>query len=425
LLARPEGRLGDLTILAAGERLELLSAGRGPVEPGEETTIHRLVEAEAERTPDAPAVETATGLSLTYGELVARAGALACHLRRLGVGPESIVGLCVERSPEMVVGMLGVLKAGGAYLPLDPAYPRERLAFMLEDSGARLVLTQERLEAGLPAAPPRVRLDADWPRIEQAAGGVETLFEADPRHPAYVIYTSGSTGRPKGVVVPHASLVNFVLHARKRYAVAPGDRVLQFASISFDTSAEEIYPCLTRGATLVLRGDKMAGSLARFAGDLERLGITVLDLPTAYWHELVAEMSDSGLDLPAGVRLVILGGEQAQADRLAAWRARIGQRIVLINTYGPTEATIVSTQRDLTAGVPPGDVPIGRAVPNARVLVLDRDQELVPAGVVGELYLGGAGLARCYLGRPELTAERFVPDPFAPRDGAEPGGRLY
>jgi len=425
LAAHPEARLGDLQILAAGERLELLTAGRGPAREDRATSIHQLFEEQAARTPSDTAVETAAGERLTYGELAARADTLARHLRHLGVGPESIVGLCVERSPEMVVGMLGVLKAGGAYLPLDPAYPQERLAFMLEDSGARLVLTQERLEAGLPAsAPPRLLLDRDWPRIAEPDSG-EALPTVDPRHPAYVIYTSGSTGRPKGVLVPHASLVNYIRHAADSYAVEPGDRVLQFASMSFDTSAEEIYPCLTRGATLVLRDDEMAGSLERFGRDLERLRISVIDLPTAYWHELVAEMAGSDLDVPACVRLVILGGEQAQADRLAAWQARTGERIRLVNTYGPTEATIVSTHRDLTHGVPPGDVPIGQAVPNARVYVLDRGLELVPAGVVGELYIGGAGLARGYLGRPELTADRFVPNPFAPEDGAPAGGRLY
>jgi len=426
VIAHPQSRLGDLPILVEDERRELLLSGQGPVREVPATSIHRLVDEAAARTPEALAVETTAGGLLTYGELAAQADTLARHLRRLGVGPESIVGLCVERSPEMVVGMLGVLKAGGAYLPLDPAYPQERLAFMLEDSGARLVLTQERLEPKLPASAPRsLRLDADWSLIAEAAGDRAALPEVDPRHPAYVIYTSGSTGRPKGVLVPHASLVNYIRHAAEAYTVEPGDRVLQFASMSFDTSAEEIYPCLTRGATLVLRDDEMAGALERFGRELARLRISVLDLPTAYWHELVAEMNGSDLDVPHGVRLVILGGEQAQADRLATWRERIGERIRLVNTYGPTEATIVSTHRDLTLGVPPGDVPIGRAVPNARTYVLDRDLELVPAAVVGELYVGGAGLARGYLGRPDLTADRFVPNPFAAADGTGAGSRLY
>jgi amino acid adenylation domain-containing protein len=428
LVADPDGRLGDLPVLSPREVGELLAAGAGP-RSGEigDACVHRLVAAAAARTPEAVAVEQGDQ-RLTYAGLEARASRLAGHLRRLGVGPESIVGLAVERSPEMLVGMLGVLKAGGAYLPLDPNYPRERMALMLDDSGARVLLTQERLGDRLPETAARVvRLDADWPEIE--AG--EALAGGDPalsQSPAYVIYTSGSTGRPKGVLVPHASLVNYVRGAVEEYGIGPADRVLQFASVSFDTSAEEIYPCLIAGGTLVLRDDAMIGSLDGFVREAGRLGITALDLPTAYWHELATEIDAQGLDLPASLRLVIIGGEEALSERLAAWRRRAGERVRLVNTYGPTEATIVTTQLDLTAAAEagvPARVAIGRAVPNARTYLLDRRMELLPAGVDGELYVGGAGLARGYLGRPDLTAERFVPNPFAPADGAAPGERLY
>ncbi|HSK77697.1 MAG TPA: amino acid adenylation domain-containing protein, partial [Thermoanaerobaculia bacterium] len=403
--------LRDLETLAPEERRELLEAGRGPVAGAPQVSVLRAFEAQAARTPDAVAVESRAG-RLTYADLDARATALARHLRHLGVGPESIVGLHVERSLDMVVARLGVWKAGGAYLPLDPAYPQERLAFMLEDSGARVVLTQESLEAKLPASNARaVLLDADWPAAEAA------LPALDLKNTAYVIYTSGSTGRPKGVLVPHASLANYVRVAAEAYGIGPADRVLQFASISFDTSAEEIDPALTTGATLVLRDEEMVSSVERFAREAGELGITVLDLPTAYWHELVAE----GVEMPESLRLVILGGEQAQADRLAAWRERVGERIRLVNSYGPTEATIVSTHRDLTRGIASAEVPIGRAIANARTVLFDRDLELVPLGAEGELLIGGAGVTRGYLGRPDLTAERFVPDPF----GTEPGARLY
>ncbi|MFP5287986.1 MAG: non-ribosomal peptide synthetase, partial [Thermoanaerobaculia bacterium] len=262
--ARPEARMAELPLLAPEERTELLALAAGPA-GAEGPCIHELVRAQAERTPDAPAIE-AGGTVLTYGELARRAGLLANHLRGLGVGPESVVGLCVERSPEMVVGMLGVLEAGGIYLPLDPVYPRERLSFMQEDSGARVLLTRESfadLDAGL-------------------SEGIAPV----PANGAYVIYTSGSTGRPKGVLVPHSSLVNYVLSTAEEGGIGPHDRVLQFASMSFDTSAEEIYPCLTRGATLVLRDDAMGSSPELFLREVERLGITVLDLPTAFWHEL-------------------------------------------------------------------------------------------------------------------------------------------
>jgi amino acid adenylation domain-containing protein len=421
--AAPEARLSDLPLVSAEERRALLAAGIGPVLDPPQATVCRQVLDRAARTPLAVAVESSQG-ALTYGELARRSTCLARHLRRLGVGPESVVGLCVERSPEMIVGMLGVLEAGGAYLPLDPAYPAERLGFMLEDAGARVLLTQERLLDRLPVWTPGllgvVCLDADRELIER--DGVPQADRCCLHHPAYVIYTSGSTGRPKGVVVEHRALATYVASAAREHIIGPGDRVLQFASMSFDTSAEEIYPCLTQGATLVLRDGAMAGSPEHFLNEVGRLGITVLDLPTAYWHELVAGMAGQGpenqdLELPRPVRLVILGGEQAQTARLAAWRERVGGRVRLLNTYGPTEATIVSTWCDLSGS----EAPIGRPVPNARVFVVGRDGNLVPQGIDGELWIGGAGLARGYLGRPDLTAERFVPDPF----GAAAGERLY
>ncbi|HEY4595794.1 MAG TPA: amino acid adenylation domain-containing protein, partial [Thermoanaerobaculia bacterium] len=419
--ARPDATMAELAMITAEERRELLAGAEGPPAVPAGLCIHVLIEEQAARTPEAPAVE-AGGRALTYRELNDRSGHLARQLRRLGVGPESIVGLCVERSPEMVVGMLAVLKAGGIYLPLDPVYPRERLAFMLEDSGARVLLTQAALAGSLPAMGREVvLLDAAGPAGDGGEPG-EPDAQPVPANGAYVIYTSGSTGRPKGALVSHASLLNYVRGAGADAAIGPGDRVLQFASMSFDTSAEEIYPCLTRGATLVLRDDALAGAPESFLGEVERLGLTVLDLPTAYWHELVDGMAAQGLEWPACARLVILGGEQARADRLDVWRQRVGERCRLLNTYGPTEATIVTTRREL--GGPrdfPAEVPIGRPVPGARVHVVSRGLGLLPAGLDGELVIGGAGLARGYLGRPDLTAERFVPDPFA----GSPGERLY
>nr|QEO74128.1 condensation domain-containing protein [uncultured bacterium] len=394
-LARPDSRMAELPLLTPKERLELLALSAGPAGAGG-PCIHKLVREQAERTPDAPAIEAGDTV-LSYRELTRRAGLLASRLRHMGIGPESVVGLCVERSPEMVVGMLGVLEAGGAYLPLDPVYPRERLSFMQEDSGAGVVLTRESF----------ADLDA-----ETSTEGRNPV----PANGAYVIYTSGSTGKPKGVLVPHSSLVNYVLSTAEEGGIGPADRVLQFASMSFDTSAEEIYPCLTRGATLVLRDDAMGSSPEVFVREVERLGITVLDLPTAFWHELVAQ----DLEWPISVRLVIIGGEQAHAAQLDAWRERVGDRIRLLNTYGPTEATIVTTRRDVTGPRDfPGEVPIGRPVPGAHIHVVSRDLEPLPPGLDGELVIGGAGVARGYLGRPDLTAERFVPDPFAE------GSRLY
>jgi amino acid adenylation domain-containing protein len=422
VLENPEARLGDLPLLRPEEQRELIAAGAGPVSGPVRLPVHRRFQEQAARTPDAPAIVSAEG-TLTYADLDRASRRLAGRLRGRGVGPESIVGLCAERSPEMVVGMLAVLEAGGAYLPLDPAYPAERLAWMLEDSGARVLLTQERLLPRLPVQGAEVVLLDGIAGPRQVNDVPPPSQDVEMDRLAYVIYTSGSTGRPKGVLVPHATLAHYVEGAAEAFGITPADRVLQFASISFDTSGEEIYPCLTRGAALVLRDDEMAASLQRFAREVERQGVTVLDLPTAYWHEIVAEM-EQGLEIPASLRLVILGGEQAQRERLDVWRELVGDRIRLLNTYGPTETTIVTTRRELTGPAAAdfrGDVPIGRPIEDAHAYVAGSGQELLPAGLEGELLIGGLGVVRGYLGRPGLTAERFVPDPYS---GA-PGARLY
>jgi len=424
--ALPEARLSAIPLLRPEERREILAAGRGPVAPGlGATPVPRRIAEQAARTPEATAVESGES-RLTYAELFRAAGRLGGYLRGLGVGRGEVVGVCLERSLDLVVGLLGIWRAEAAYLPLDPAYPAERLAFLVADAGARVVLTTADLADRLPEAVFRVRLDADQERIAAApmpAGAGPAAVDA-----AYVLYTSGSTGAPKGVVVEHAALANYVASAGACFAVAPGNRVLQFASISFDTSAEEIYPCLTGGATLVLRAAGALGMTGSFGGFLDavaRLGITLLDLPTAYWHELAAHLEAEDLPLPPSVRQVILGGEEAQASRLAAWRGRVR----LINTYGPTEATIVATRHDLTLpGIEAGGrVPIGRAVENVAAYVLGTEMEPLPPGIDGELWIGGAGLARGYLGRPELTALRFCPNPFASslEETGAPGERLY
>ncbi len=418
-LETPAPRLGDLPLAPAAERAELIAAAAGPRSGPALLPVHRQFQRQAALTPHALAVASARE-TLTYGDLDRASRRLAGRLRDLGVGAESVVGLCAERSAEMVVGLLAILEAGGAYLPLDPAYPAERLAWMIGDSGARVLLAQERLREKLPAQGLRI-VPLDGAAAAETSGEAPpAAADAGPGRLAYVIYTSGSTGRPKGVLVPHAALAHYSESAAAAFGIGAADRVLQFASISFDTSGEEIYPCLTRGATLVLRDEEMVASLQRFAREVGTLGVTVLDLPTAYWHELVAE----GVEMPAALRLVILGGEQAQRERLAAWRERVGDRIRLVNTYGPTEATIVTTRRELCGAAAldfPGEVPIGLPVEDARVYVADPGQELLPAGLEGELLIGGTGLARGYLGRPDLTAERFVPDPWS----GEPGARLY
>ncbi|HEX2187560.1 MAG TPA: amino acid adenylation domain-containing protein [Longimicrobiaceae bacterium] len=425
----PDRRLSALPLIAPEERTRVLYTWNESVEDVfAGIPVHEQFEARAEHDPDAVAVQH-RGETLTYGELHRRSGHLASYLRARGAGPETRVGVCVERSPEMIVALLGVLRAGAAYVPLDPQYPRDRLAYLVEDSGISVLLTQERLFAALPgsAAADVVFLDADWERIA-AAPGTPPPSGVDPENLAYLIYTSGSTGKPKGVMVSHRSLAGYTGIACEAYGLGPDDAVLQFASINFDASAEEIYPALASGARLVLRTEEMLDGAAAFLGACREWGVTVLDLPTAYWHELVAEAAgDGGAGLPEALRLVVIGGERALPERLRAWRDTFGGPVRLVNTYGPTEATIVATMADLPADAPdeaaatPRHVPIGRPIRSTRAYVLDPRGEAVPVGVPGELYLGGGGVARGYLDRPDLTAERFVPDPFGP----EPGARVY
>jgi amino acid adenylation domain-containing protein len=269
-----------------------------------------------------------------------------------------------------------------------------------------------------------VCLDADWEIIARESEK-NPLSAVTADNLAYIIYTSGSTGKPKGVMTQHRSLVNHTEAAAIDYDLQPTDHVLQFASISFDASAEEIYPCLTRGATLVLRREEMLDSLSLFTRTSQDWPLTVLNFPTAYWHQIAPRLSAEVLTLLPSLRLVILGGERALPDRITAWQQQVGQRVRLFNTYGPTEATIVATRWELPESAEGctalSDVPIGRPIANVQVYVLDRHLRPVAVGVAGELHIGGVGVARGYLNSPELTAERFIPDPFS----SEPGSRLY
>ncbi|WNG57626.1 amino acid adenylation domain-containing protein [Archangium gephyra] len=417
----PDRAVEALPLLKEAERNKLLVEWNGANEAlSRETCVHALFEAQVERTPDALAVMEGSR-TVTYRELDARAAQLARQLRASGVGLETRVGVCVERSVEMVVALLGVLKAGGAYVPLDAEYPVERLRFMLEDSGARVVVSRAALREKLGEAAGRVWLDVDE-ASRPVAGAVELKVEVPAEAAAYVLYTSGSTGQPKGVVVQHCSLVNFTRAAWSAFPVEPGDRVLQFASVSWDTSAEEIYSCLTRGGTLVLRTPEMLDVPEAFLARCEAAGVTQLNLPTAFWHEVVASLEGEQGKLPAGLKWVVIGGERAVPERVAQWRRRVGNTVPLLNTYGLTEVTAVATAVELTTSAPEEagrEVAIGGPLKNVRVYVLDGEMEPVPEGVVGELYVGGEGLARGYLGKPELTGERFVPSPFGN------GERLY
>ncbi len=422
IVTEPASTVADLTLLAEHERYLLLTEwNSNQVEVPKDTCVHQLFEAQAAKNPDAQAAEF-NGERLTYGQLNARANQLANYLQKRGVGPEVLVGICVERSLDMLVAIFGVLKAGGGYVPLDPNYPRDRVAFMVEDAKLAIIITHEHLVNEIPVGDAQLLcIDSNWETIARESDANPTP-NVTPSNVAFVIYTSGSTGNPKGVAIEHGSLVHFTRAANEIYKFTSDDRTLQFASLSFDMSAEEIYMSLTHGASLVLRTDEMISSPQDFMRFCEENRVTILDLPTAYWHELADTLAEN-LKISEGIRLLIIGGEKASADRFASWNKNVGDRIRLINTYGPTETTIACTMWDMNSpeGNRSGSVPIGRPIANTPVYVLDKSLRPVPIGVAGELYVGGPGVTRGYLNRPDLTAEKFIRNPFS----ADPNDRLY
>ena len=371
--------------------------------------IPKWFEEQVSRNPNTTAIAFGHQ-QLSYQELNQRANALAHYLRRLQVGPETLVGLCLDRLINQIIALLAILKAGGAYVPLDPYYPRERIALILEDTQVSVLLTEQSYLATLPSHSAQVLcFDTDWDTImAEKTENPEPLCE--PNHLAYVIYTSGSTGRPKGVMIEHQALSQFVQSASYEYGVSAGDRVLQFSSISFDAAVEEIFITLTQGATLVLRTPEMLQSIAVFLKGCDDLRITVLDLPTAFWHKICGELPR--LKLPELLRLVLIGGERAIPHWLKVWQQSVNPQIRLINAYGPTESTVIATCCDLTGpnAVPLGDpsVPIGKPLPHLQVYILDSEGKHVQHGSKGELHIAGGGLARGYLNRPEITQEQFI-----------------
>jgi amino acid adenylation domain-containing protein len=401
-LSRPRARLSELSLLSAGERRQILeewnAAGRAVLP---RSCLHELVLEQARATPEALAVRSLSGSS-SYRDLVSSSGRLARHLRRLGVGPEVPVGVCLERTPELVVALLGVLEAGGFYVPLDPAYPQERLAFMLEDSGAAVVLTTAGVAETLPSfAGRRVLMEALPDDAPASAVGV------DPDNLAYVVYTSGSTGRPKGVAIRHAAAAALLAWGAERFGVGELRGVLAATSVCFDLSIYELFLPLACGGSMILARNALElATLGELAGQVT----LVNTVPSA-----MAELLRQGA-VPAGVETVNLAGEPLRRD-LADGLYALGTVRRVYNLYGPSEDTTYSTEEVVSRS---GRVTLGRPLPGRRAYVLDLAGMPVPVGVAGELYLGGAGLARGYLNRPELTAERFVPDPFG-----EAGERLY
>jgi amino acid adenylation domain-containing protein len=389
----------------------------------ERRPVHQWIETQVQKTPTAIAVAD-QNQSLTYDALNQKANQLAHYLRAQGVGPDCLVAVSLERSLSMVVAFLGILKAGGAYVPIDPGYPVARQRYLLQDCQAPLLLTQASLVETLPTQDlPVFCLDRDWSTLAQCPTtdlpNIATLDNL-----AYVIYTSGSTGNPKGVMIPHRGLINHCLAMVSAFELTPQDRVLQFSSISFDIIIEELYPALVSGAALVLRPSDIAQSIRAFLSFIDLEKITVLNLPTAFWHELVRGLSQNQSPITASLRLVIVGGEKASRTAYVQWRQLVGSQIRWLNTYGPTETTVSATLYDpIAAEFDPaqGELPIGKPLPNVKTYVLDDQWQPVPVGIPGELYIGGEGVARGYLNLPEKTADRFIADPFS----GQPGAKLY
>ena len=404
----PGTPLHAVPVLDQAERAQLVEGWNGAAAPVPAGLVPELIAARAARAPDAVAVVCGDAV-LSYGELAARAGKLARFLISQGAGPEQVVGLCLDRGADMVTAIVGVWLAGAAYLPLDPGYPAQRLGYMLEASRARLVVTRGGLPAGL-AAPGTTIVDLDAPQVAARLAGLPGAAPSArlaAGQAAYVIFTSGSTGAPKGVAVPHAGLGNLAVAQAGGFAVGAGDRVLAFASPGFDASVSELAVALGSGAVLVAppAGQLLAGQ--QLAGLAARRGVTHLTVPPA----VLAGLDPAGL---GSVRTLVAAGEALDGELASRWAA--GRR--LVNAYGPTEVTVCATMSGPLAGI--GQPPIGAPLPNTRVFVLDRYLDPVPAGVTGELYVAGVGLARGYLGRPALTGERFVACPF----GAG-GERMY
>ncbi len=433
MVAQPERPVGQLELLAEPERQQLLeqwSAG-GAVPDG--PAVEELIEAQARTRPDAVAV-VCEGVLLTYRELLGQASQLAQYLRGRGVGPGVAVGVCLDRSAEQVVALLAILRAGGVYVPLDPATPAERIRYVVQDTGMPLLLTQAwHLERVGGTGTQVVCLDADEAAMVQAGDQQAAQQEAGPQEagqqqpeqvsrdgqPAYIIYTSGSTGQPKGVVVDQAALSAHCRAMIEVYGLDPQDRVLQFSQYSFDASLEQILPALAAGARLVMRGDEL-WSPRQLLREIQRQQLTVLNLPSAYWQQAVREWGQKADALTGTrLRLVIVGGERLGRPGVQQW-PRLGlPQARLLNAYGPTETTITAT----LAEIRPDDewITIGRPLPGRTIYILDHHGQPVPAGVVGELFVGGELLARGYLNRPELTAQRFEPDSFA----GNPDARRY
>ena len=412
----PARRIGELPLLTAAEqRLLLEEWNNTEADYPLDECIHQLVESQVARSPDTPTLISAGG-HLTYAELNRQANRLANHLKKLGIGPDVLVGICMERSDQMVVGLLAILKAGGAYVPLDPAYPRERLAYIVNDSRPPVLITQRALIKHLPDYGGKVLcIDADWDAIVRESGQ-NVPSEVTPDNLAYVLYTSGSTGNPKGVMVCHRSVCNYLKWRCSYFPLTADDRLLHKTSICFDDSVWELFEPLMVGARVVLPGPGEEYDPAGLVRLMAQQRVTAVTFVPSMLRLLLEE---DGIDQCDALRRVTTGGEVLSAELRERFFERL--RADLYNGYGPTEATVATTFWNCSDICSHGVVPVGRPIANVKIYLLDEHLQPVPLGAPGEIHIGGVGLARGYLNLPELTAERFIPNPFSDEDGE----RLY
>jgi len=417
MVANPRQPIHELPLLTEAEQQQLIAWNDTAADYPREKTLVDLFEEQVEKTPEAIAV-VFEKQPLTYQELNIKANQLAHYLQNMGVKPDVLVGICVERSLEMVIGLFGILKAGGAYLPLDPVYPAARLAFMLEDANVSILLTQKKLVEGLPEHQARVVcLDSDW-HLDSRLRKDNPVSDAMPSNLAYIIYTSGSTGKPKGVMISHQSLVNFLSTMRLRPGLSDQDILLAVTTISFDIAALELYLPLTVGAQIVLSSREVTSDGAQLLKILNQSDITVMQATPATWRLLLAAGWEKNPQLK-----ILIGGE---ALPCVLAHQLLDKGAVVWNLYGPTETTIWSTIYPVENHLRSEEFhdaveSLGRPIANTQIYLLDQSQKQVPFGVPGELHIGGAGVARGYLNRPDLTAEKFIKNPFSD----EPNARLY